>query len=68
MAGLPPGFSHDDVAAWLESVAGLKTYDSPYFSNSTEALLGTRRTVNFTSTATVTHNAYSHRYDRPVGG
>ena len=65
------GFSHDDVAVWLESLASQnngKTYVDPYFSNSTEALLGTRRTVNFTSTATVTPNAYSHRYDRPVGG
>jgi Tfp pilus assembly protein PilN len=65
------GFNHDDVAVWLESLADQnngKTYVDPYFSNSTEALLGTRKTVNFTSTATLTPNAYSHRYDRPVGG
>jgi hypothetical protein len=65
------GFSHDDVAVWLESLAAQndgKTYVNPYFSNSTEALLGNRTTVNFTSTATLTPQVYSHRYDHPVGG
>jgi len=65
------GFSHDDVAVWLESLADQndgKTYADPYFSNSTETLLGTRRTVNFTSSATLTPQALSHRYDHPVGG
>jgi Tfp pilus assembly protein PilN len=61
------GFSHDDVALWLESVAGLKTYDRPYFSNSTEALLGTKPTVNFTGTADITPKALSGRY-KPAGG
>lgn len=76
-AGTPPigtftvtgvGFSHDDVAIWLESIAGLKTYSNPYFSNSTEALLGTRKTVTFSSTANVTSSALSNRYTKPVGG
>jgi Tfp pilus assembly protein PilN len=62
------GFSHDDVAVWLESLAGQKAYANPYFSGSTEALLGTRKTVNFTSTATLTPAAYSGRYTKPAGG
>jgi Tfp pilus assembly protein PilN len=62
------GFSHDDVAVWLESLAGQKGYTNPYFSSSTEALLGTRKTVNFTSTATLTSDAYSGRYSKPAGG
>jgi Tfp pilus assembly protein PilN len=62
------GFSHDDVAVWLESLAGQKGYVNPYFSNSTEALLGKRKTVNFTSTATLTDAAYSGRYTKPIGG
>jgi Tfp pilus assembly protein PilN len=62
------GFSHDDVAVWLESLAGQKGYANPYFSSSTEALLGTRKTVNFTSTATLTPAAYSGRYTKPAGG
>ena len=62
------GFSHDDVAVWLESIAGQKTYTNPYFSNSTEALLGTRKVVNFTSTASITSAALSTMYTKPAGG
>ena len=62
------GFSHDDVAVWLESIAGQKTYSNPYASNSSEVLLGTRKVVNFASTATVTSAALSGRYTKPAGG
>lgn len=61
-------FSHDDVAVWLESLAKLKTYQDPYFSASTEVLLGTRKVVNFSSTATLTLAARSGRYTTPAGG
>ena len=61
------GFEHDDVAQWLDAIAGLKTYDTPYFSTSTESLLGTRKIVTFTSTANVTDKARSNRYNK-VGG
>ncbi|MCW2600798.1 MAG: Fimbrial assembly family protein [Frankiales bacterium] len=70
------GFSQDDVALWLDSLASQKangkpdgyTYSNVYFSNSTEALLGSRKTVNFTSTANLTGNALSGRYTKPAGG
>lgn len=62
------GFSHNDVATWLESIAALPTYSDPYFSASTEALLGTRKIVNFSSTANITAAALSGRYTQPVGG
>ncbi len=62
------GFNHDDVAVWLESLAKQKGYTDPYFSNSTEALIGTRKTVNFTSTVTMTPDAYSGTYSTPAGG
>jgi Tfp pilus assembly protein PilN len=62
------GFKHDDVAVWLESLAKQKGYANPYFSNSTEALVGTRKTVNFTSTVTLTPDALSKRYTAPAGG
>jgi Tfp pilus assembly protein PilN len=62
------GFSHDDVALWLESLAGQKGYADPYFTSASEALLGTRKTVTFTSTATLTSAAYSGRYNKPAGG
>jgi Tfp pilus assembly protein PilN len=64
------GFTHDDVALWLEAVAGIggtgkNTYANPYFTNSTEVLVGPRVTVNFSSTADVTPNALSRRYLTP---
>jgi Tfp pilus assembly protein PilN len=62
------GFKHDDVAVWLESLAAQKNYVNPYFTSSTEAMLGTRKTVNFTSTASLTPAAYSGRYTKPIGG
>ena len=61
-------FSHDDVAVWLESLAKLKTYVNPYFSTSTEGLIGTRPIVNFSSTSTLTPFAHSGRYTTPAGG
>lgn len=62
------GFSHDDVAVWLESLAGQKTLADPYFSSSTEALIGTKKVITFSSTATLTNDALSGRYTKPAGG
>jgi Tfp pilus assembly protein PilN len=62
------GFSHDDVAVWLESLAGQEGYTNPYFSSSTEALIGERTVVDFTSTATLTPAALSGQYTKPAGG
>lgn len=62
------GFKHDDVAVWLESLAKQQGYIDPYFSNSTEALIGTRTTVSFSSTVTLTPDALSKRYTAPAGG
>jgi Tfp pilus assembly protein PilN len=62
------GFDHDDLALWLESVASLKSYSNTYFSNSAEALLGTRKVVNFSTTADLTPAALSGRYLKPLGG
>lgn len=62
------GFSHNDVGLWLESVAGLKSYSDPYFSSSTASLLGTRKTVTFSSTAILSPSALSGRYAPQSGG
>ena len=62
------GFSHDDVAVWLESVAGQKAYSEADFASSTESLLGTRKVVTFSATANLTPDAYSGRYTKPNGG
>ena len=61
------GWTHDDVALWLESLSKQKTYVNPYFSLSTEAYIGTRKTVNFSSTVTVTPAAQSGRYSKTGG-
>ena len=62
------GFSHDDVATWLDSLATQKSYADPYFSNSTETLIGTKTAVDFNSTTTLTSAALSGRYTAPKGG
>jgi len=62
------GFSHEDVALWLESIAGQPTYTDAQFSSSTETLIGQRKAVDFGSTATLTQDALSGRYTKPLGG
>lgn len=61
------GFSHDDVAAWLDAMAATDDYADPYFSRSAESLLGNRKVVTFESTATLTSSALSGRYTRAGG-
>jgi len=60
-------FAHEDVANWLETLGRQKGFADAYLSSSTEAFIGPRRTVTFSSSATVTAAALSHRYDRPPG-
>lgn len=60
-------FTHDDVATWLDSLAKEKGYADPYFQNSSQSFIGTRRVVNFTSSTVVTPDALSGRYTRPAG-
>ena len=61
-------FSHDDVAVWLDALAKQKGYANPYFTNSTEKLIGTRKAVGFDSTVTLTPAALSGRFTAPAGG
>ncbi len=60
-------FAHDDVAAWLDSLAKEKGFANPYFSNSAETAIGTKTVVNFSSTTTLTDAALSGRYTKPAG-
>jgi Tfp pilus assembly protein PilN len=55
-------FKHDDVAAWLDSLAKEKGFSDPTFSNSTEGLIGLRPVVNFGSSVDLTSSALSNRY------
>ena len=62
------GYSHEDVAVWLESLAKQQGYKDPYFSSSTEVLVGTRKAVDFSSTVTLTSDALSEQYTAAAGG
>lgn len=61
------GFRHDDVAAWLESLAAQKGFADPYVTDSTAGLTAGRKTVSFTSSVTLTADALSGRYTAPEG-
>jgi Tfp pilus assembly protein PilN len=58
---------HNDVAAWLDSLAKQKGYTQPYFTESTKELIGTRAVVKFRSQVTVTDDALSKRYIQKAG-
>jgi Tfp pilus assembly protein PilN len=54
---------HDDVAAWLDSLAKEKGFATPTFSSSTE---GSSGDVTFTTGVNVTSSAESGRYAAPA--
>ena len=58
---------HNDVAAWLDSLAKQKGYTQPYFTESTKEEIGTREVVKFRSQVTVTEDALSKRYVQKAG-
>jgi Tfp pilus assembly protein PilN len=60
-------FSHDDVATWLDVISKEHGFTNVYFSNSSESSIGTKKTVNFASTADLTDDAKSGRYSTPAG-
>jgi Tfp pilus assembly protein PilN len=61
-------YGHNDVAAWLNSLARQKGYTQPYFTSSTVAPLGSNdNAVTFTSSVTVTDDALSKRYTQKAG-
>lgn len=60
-------YEHDDVANWLDSLGRQEGYAKPFLTSSTEALIGSRKIVNWTSTATLTPAALSHRYVKAGG-
>ena len=62
------GYGHNDVAAWLNSLAREKGFTQAYFSDSTVDPLGTNdHAVKFSSTVTVTDDALSNRYTEKAG-
>lgn len=60
------GFKHDDVAAWLDSLAKEKSFINPMFTSSIESAIGTHNVVTFGTTVTLTSDAESLRYQAPA--
>jgi Tfp pilus assembly protein PilN len=58
---------HPDVAAWLDVLGSQPAIEDAYFSNSEKKKVGGKTVVEFASTAVVTDEALSHRYDRKQG-
>jgi Tfp pilus assembly protein PilN len=61
-------FTHDDVAAWLESLGKEKGYTNPYFTQSLEEMIGTRKVTGYTSTVNLSSAALSNRYAKGLEG
>ena len=62
------GYSHNDVAAWLDALAKQKGLTQPYFTKSDEGARSASETaVNFASQATITEDALSGRYTEKAG-
>lgn len=57
-------FSHDDVAAWLEKLAGQKGYADPYFTKSEILPEADRLIVEYESTVYLNEKALSKRYEK----
>jgi len=62
------GFTHDDVAAWLDGLAKQEGFKDPYFTESVATEIGTRNVVEFNSLVLMTADALSGRYTKPAGG
>jgi Tfp pilus assembly protein PilN len=61
------GYTHNDVAAWLNALAKQKGLTQPYFTNSTVEEIGSERAVKFESQATLTEESLSGRYTQKAG-
>lgn len=61
------GYTHNDVAAWLDALAKQKGLTQPYFTSSEDELIGSEDAVKFTSQATLTEEALSGRFGQKAG-
>lgn len=61
------GLQHNDVAAWLDALAKQKGLTQPYFTKSEVKLIGTEKSVEFVSQATITEESLSGRYTEKAG-
>jgi Tfp pilus assembly protein PilN len=61
------GYTHNDVAAWLDALAKQKGLTQPYFTSSAKEEIGDQTAVRFSSQATITEEALSKRYTEKPG-
>jgi hypothetical protein len=61
------GYTHNDVASWLNALAKQKGLTQPYFTSSTVEEIGTEKVVTFESQATITEDALSGRFTQKAG-
>jgi Tfp pilus assembly protein PilN len=61
------GFTHNDVAAWLDALAKQKGLTQPYFTSSTVEDIGSEQAVTFESQATITEESLSGRFTQKAG-
>jgi Tfp pilus assembly protein PilN len=59
--------AHNDVATWLNAAAKEPGWTDAYFTSSEKQDMNGATFVKFSSTANVTDDALSHRYDRKAG-
>lgn len=59
--------SNRDVATWLDTLSKRPGMTNPYFSTAQQDKVGKQSIVKFSSTATLTGDVLSHRYDRKQG-
>jgi Tfp pilus assembly protein PilN len=60
-------YRHNDVANWLDSMAGVKGFADPSFSSSVKASLDPKIVVNWSSTVVLSAAALSNRYTPKAG-
>jgi Tfp pilus assembly protein PilN len=61
------GYTHNDVAAWLKSLASEEGLADPFFTKSTQEKIGTEDSVAFTSQAVITEDLLSGRFSDKAG-
>jgi Tfp pilus assembly protein PilN len=55
-------FTHNDVAAWLESLSHEKGYTNPYFTKADDDHIGSQEVVKFSSTVNISAKALANKY------
>jgi Tfp pilus assembly protein PilN len=58
------GYTHNDVAAWLDALAKQKGLAQPYFTKSDEGSIGDKSTVSFSSQAVITEEALKNNTEK----